>query len=549
LSDARYDAVVIGGGHHGTIMACYLARAGMSVCVLERTEHFGGGACSSEGPAPGYLMNHCSHWTRFYGHPAYRDFDLASEGLRYVFPEQNEGMIFDDGSSLIGYSASRVVDPGTGHQERSDENVQRTFEQLALVSARDADTYLSLLDAYETHWKRAFRRHRFSPPPPWGTPDPLEDLVDVPGSMIEPVHQYMTLRQLAYDFFESTELRILFMRAATTSTGCYPDDVPGLQGLLHVLPLTLSFEPAAIAVGGSQAITDALMSAGRKMGVSYENSAEVDRIVTEGGRATAVELADGSRLEAGLVVSGLGLPQTVLRLLRDTDVDESLSRRIRNIHYDRGQLLWANLAIAEPPRYVAEEANPGVAEQPRLYWGPKDLDYLTLSYQPEIFTHGFARRPYVLCSVDSFWDETRAPPGGHVVGVEEFSAPRRMFSRPEWRQIKERFMENLLREWQRYAPNMTGENVIAERVYCPDDIERQRPDMAEGGYSAGSTISSQLGRFRPIAGIDGYRLLFDNLYNCSSNLHSGPGIGRGSSWNCFQEIARDLALEAPVLAA
>jgi beta-carotene ketolase (CrtO type) len=549
LSDARYDAVVIGGGHHGTIMACYLARAGMSVCVLERTEHFGGGACSSEGPAPGYLMNHCSHWTRFYSHPAYRDFDLASEGLRYVFPEQNEGMIFDDGSSLIGYSASRVVDPGTGHQERSDENVQRTFEQLALVSARDADTYLSLLDAYETHWKRAFRRHRFSPPPPWGTPDPLEDLVDVPGSMIEPVHQYMTLRQLAYDFFESTELRILFMRAATTSTGCYPDDVPGLQGLLHVLPLTLSFEPAAIAVGGSQAITDALMSAGRKMGVSYENSAEVDRIVTEGGRATAVELADGSRLEAGLVVSGLGLPQTVLRLLRDTDVDESLSRRIRNIHYDRGQLLWANLAIAEPPRYGAEEANPGVAEQPRLYWGPKDLDYLTLSYQPEIFTHGFARRPYVLCSVDSFWDETRAPPGGHIVGVEEFSAPRRMFSRPEWRQIKERFMENLLREWQRYAPNMTRENVLAERVYCPDDIERQRPDMAEGGYSAGSTISSQLGRFRPIAGIDGYRLLFDNLYNCSSNLHSGPGIGRGSSWNCFQEIARDLALEAPVLAA
>ena len=43
------------------------------------------------------------------------------------------------------------------------------------------------------------------------------------------------------------------MRAATTSTGCYPDDVPGLQGLVHVLPLALSFEPAAIAVGGSQA--------------------------------------------------------------------------------------------------------------------------------------------------------------------------------------------------------------------------------------------------------------------------------------------------------
>lgn len=543
MSDSRYDAVIAGGGHHSTILACYLARAGMSVCVLERSQHFGGGAQTSEGPAPGFLMNHCSHWTRFYGHPAYRDFDLAGEGLRYLFPEENEGMIFDDGSSYIGYSASVVVDPSSGRVERSDSNVRRTFDQIARFSARDAETYLVLLEAHGSHWRRAFREHRFSPPRPWGTPDPLEELLDVPESRIEPVHQFMTLRQLACDFFESTELRILFMRAATTSTGCYPDDVPGLQGLLHVLPLALSFEPAAIAVGGSQAITDALMSAGRKLGAHYVSSAEVDSVVVEGGRAVAVQLADGSRIEAELVVSGLGLPQTVLRLLRDMPVDDDFKRRLRNIVYDRGQLLWANIAIAEPPAYSAEGENPGVGEQPRLYWGPKDLDYLTLRYQPEIFTGGFATQPYVLCSVDSLWDGTRAPAGSHIVGVEEFAAPRRLFSDDRWREIKGRFMANLMHEWSHYAPNMTCDNVIASRVYGPDDIERERPDMAEGGYSAGATIASQLGRFRPVAGVNGYRLLLPNLYNCSSNLHSGPGIGRGSSWNCFQEIARDLALE------
>ena len=295
MSDARYDAVVLGGGHHGTIIAPYLARAGLSVLVLERTEHLGGGACASEGPAPGFVMNHCSHWTRFYGHPAYRDFGLYDEGLRYVFPEENEGMIFDDGSSFVGFSASRVVDATTGRQERSDHNIERTREQIARFSRPDADTYLRLLDAYEQHWKQAFRRHRFSTPPPWGTPDPLEALLDVPGSLIEPVHQFMTLRQLAQDFFESPELQILFMRAATTSTGCFPDDVPGLQGLIHCIPLTLSFEPAAIAIGGSQAITDALVSAGRKLGVEYVTSSEVDRIIVEHGRATGVELADGAR--------------------------------------------------------------------------------------------------------------------------------------------------------------------------------------------------------------------------------------------------------------
>jgi beta-carotene ketolase (CrtO type) len=441
------------------------------------------------------------------------------------------------------------VDAATGRTERSDANVQRTFDQIARFSPRDAQTYLDLLEAYESHWKQAFRRHRFSPPRPWGSPDPLEELLTVPGSRIEPVHQFMTLRQLAYDFFESTELRILFMRAATTSTGCYPDDVPGLQGLIHVLPLTLSLEPAAIAVGGSQAITDSLMSAGRKLGVEYFNSSDVDRIEVSGDRATGVVLADGTLIEADTVVSGLGLPQTVLRLLRDTEVDGDLTRRLRNINYDRGQLLWANIAIDEPPRYIADADNPGVGAQPRLYWGPKDLDYLTLRYQPEIFMNGFASQPYVLCSVDSLWDDTRAPDGGHIVGVEEFAAPRRLFSDARWREIKDRYLANLLSEWSHYAPNMTCDNVIASRVYGPDDIERQRPDMAEGGYSAGATIASQIGRFRPVPGIGGYKLVLDNLYNCSANLHSGPGIGRGSSWNCYQEIARDLALEPSGVAA
>ncbi|HSC04944.1 MAG TPA: NAD(P)/FAD-dependent oxidoreductase [Solirubrobacteraceae bacterium] len=549
MSDARYDVVVAGGGHHATIIAPYLARAGLSVLVLERSDHLGGGACGSEGPAPGFTMNHCSHWTRFYGHPAYRDFALHDEGLRYLFPEENEGMIFDDGSSFVGFSASIVADARTGRQERSEENVHRTWEQVARFSQRDAETYLGLLDAYERFWKQAFRRHRFAVPPPWGVPDPLEELLDVPDSRIEPVHQFMTLRQLAADFFESPELQILFMRATTTSTGCFPDDVPGLQGLIHCLPLTLSFEPAAIAMGGSQAITDALTAAGRKLGVTYETGAEVDRILAVNGRATGVELADGSRVSAGVVVSNLGLAQTVLRLLRDARVDHRLRRRIANIHYDRGQLLWANLAIHEPPRYAAEADNPGVGAQPRLYWGPKDLDYVHLRYQPEILLNGFASRPYVLCSVDSLWDSSRAPSGSHIVGVEEFSAPRRRFSASEWSGIKERFTENLVSAWSHYAPNMTRENVIAARVYSPDDIERERPNMIEGGYSTGSTIASQLGRFRPIADLTGHRILLENVYDCSANLHSGSGIGRGSSYNCFQEIARDLHLDLAVAAA
>ena len=542
MPERSFDAVVVGGGHHGLIIAPYLARAGLSVGVFERKARFGGGASSGTGPAPGFRMNYCAHWTRFYGHPAFRDFNLGAEGLRYVFPDENEGMVFEDGSSFIGYSAYRVVDPATGRTEYAQENVDKTYRQIQRFSQRDADTYLRLLERFGKYWKAAFSRHRFSAPPPWGEPDALEQLLAIPDSGIEPVHQFMSLRQLACDFFESPELRTLFMRAASTSTGAFADDPIGLQGLVHVLPLTLSFEPAAIAVGATQSISDALWAAGRKLGVEYFAGAEVEEILVEGSRARGVRLIDGSTVAARIVVSDLGLPQTALRLMRGVKLSDRIAHRLRNIHYDRGQLLWANVALHEPPRYSAAESNPGVGPQPRLYFGPKDPEYLMTRYQAEIYLHGHARRVNALTSCDTLWDSSRAPAGQHLVGVEEFTAPRRLFSEAEWASIKTSFRDALIEQWRHYAPNMTKDNVIAVNVIGPPDIENMHPDMREGGYSEGSTIASQLGRFRPIPELSGYRTLLENVYNCSSNLHSGSGIGRGSSLNCFRQIATDLDL-------
>jgi phytoene dehydrogenase-like protein len=48
ITAARYDAVVVGGGHNGLVAAAYLARAGWSVLLLERLAALGGAAVSSQ---------------------------------------------------------------------------------------------------------------------------------------------------------------------------------------------------------------------------------------------------------------------------------------------------------------------------------------------------------------------------------------------------------------------------------------------------------------------------------------------------------------------
>jgi phytoene dehydrogenase-like protein len=54
-AQTTYDVTVVGGGHNGLVSAAYLARAGLSVLVLERLDHVGG-ATASVDTFPGHTL-------------------------------------------------------------------------------------------------------------------------------------------------------------------------------------------------------------------------------------------------------------------------------------------------------------------------------------------------------------------------------------------------------------------------------------------------------------------------------------------------------------
>ena len=45
---SQHDVVILGAGHNGLVAAAYLARAGLSVLLLEKNDYIGGGSTSQK---------------------------------------------------------------------------------------------------------------------------------------------------------------------------------------------------------------------------------------------------------------------------------------------------------------------------------------------------------------------------------------------------------------------------------------------------------------------------------------------------------------------
>ena len=77
------DVIVLGGGHNGLVCACYLAKAGRRVRVLERRAIVGGAAVTEEFH-PGYRNSTASYTVGLLAPEIIRDLRLKSHGLRFV---------------------------------------------------------------------------------------------------------------------------------------------------------------------------------------------------------------------------------------------------------------------------------------------------------------------------------------------------------------------------------------------------------------------------------------------------------------------------------
>jgi len=79
----KYDAIIIGGGHNGLVTACYLARAGRKVLVLER-RYIVGGACVTEETFPGFKFSTAAYVNSLFRPEITRDLRLRDYGFDLI---------------------------------------------------------------------------------------------------------------------------------------------------------------------------------------------------------------------------------------------------------------------------------------------------------------------------------------------------------------------------------------------------------------------------------------------------------------------------------
>jgi phytoene dehydrogenase-like protein len=528
MSEQVYDAIVIGAGHNGLCLAAYLARAGLRTAVVERRHEEGGGANTEEPLLSGYRFNLHAQYMEFFDiMPMIQDFDLASLGLRTVMPENQAGIAFADGRPPIVLHRPDLL--------------EKTRASIAQYSKADADTYIELKQrAMLTEQIQAIGL--YNPPTP---PNPAEQAAMLEmgwGDLGVSGHfAAKTCKSVIDELFETDEMRALMYRA-TVEWG-FPIDTAGM-GLGFLTFIMWTMGNWKLALGGTHTLAKAMTQACYREGVDLIENTSVDQILVEDGRAVGVRTRRGDIRATTCVASNADLQQTMLDMVGRDHLSERWVKRSEAFRYGPSHVLGTPMfCLIDAPRYKSARHDPDID---RCFYtvvgfeGAEDMaHYIRDSYG------GRLPEPGAGTWVNSLWDPAQAPPGRHAATGWYFFPPASALSAEEWEDVRATYNDRFLAKWREAAPNMTSANVLAHRLYTPDQMEHKNK-MREGDFSNGEFAPDQLGVNRPFPEASSYRTEIGGLYLCGPSAYPGGGIHAACGYNSFKVIAQDCGLASPV---
>ncbi|MGI0079855.1 MAG: phytoene desaturase family protein [Nitrososphaerales archaeon] len=520
---SQYDAIVVGAGHNGLTCGSYLAKAGLSVLVLEQYKSIGGMTLTEEITMPGFKSDiHSYSHTFDLLSPALEDLELSKFGLEFIFPDPTFCNIFPDGRLVSVW-----------------QNLEKTCDSIAQFSKKDAQSWRKLHEMYLAG-KQNTRRLLFNAPPPYGA---LATELEKSAQGMEIFRSLLiSVRTWCNEWFETDEIKTLFGSWAMHA-GFSLDDSNGADFVFLITSMCQD-SGNGIVKGGSGGIAVALENCLKSHGGTVLTRAFVKRAVIQNGRATGVELKDGRSFKARkIVVSAVDPRQTFLEFIGEDNLDPMLAYKVKRVDFGSA-VGTVHYALDSKPKYKGGEQ----ADNAGYVHITPDFDSMAkVSY--ECRAGMIPEDPWFLISNDAVWDRTRAPPGKYVIKFLLCNIPYKIksdargeISETDWDQVKEKVADRAENNASRYIENLS--KIKLKRVVeSPIDLERRNPNTVEGSLLNGAAPIEQFFGFRPFPGYSQYKTNIENLYMCGSCTHPGPGVSTAPGYNAARAIIQDLGMD------
>jgi phytoene dehydrogenase-like protein len=499
---AGSTVVVIGAGHNGLTAACYLARAGRQVTVLEARPVIGGMTSSLPliPQAPRHLVSQCAidavYWK---ASTVEQDLGLREFGLKIIDHDPAWAWLGDDGSSLV-----------------LSHDLGKTVEEVRRFSPADAGAYaefaatsmraLAIQDAYGAGsatrpGSRALRGM-------------LRGVSDRAVRRLLGAALTRSAAELIADHFRSEQLRGAFAAMASI-LGSITQDSSGI-GMMATAPLHRY--GVARPVGGIQAIPDALRRCLEAAGGTVRCSSRVERVVIDNGRARGVELASGEVISADWVVSAVP-PQVVAGFLAGSGTPGVAILSAAPSNAAGIGCFKLDLAFSDqirPQRHQRLRGEGVDLRRPTLFTGTLEQ---VIAAEAEAKAGQLPAVPPLTVTILSATDPTQAPPGQDTVYAY---APAPVRHRDGWPGHVDEAAK-CVREALAAIFGDTSAAELGHVTETPLDLET-RLGAVNGCIYHVDQVATRIGPLRPGLGWAGHRTPVPGLVLSGAGTHPGGGV-------------------------
>lgn len=522
-----WDAIVVGAGHNGLVNACYLARAGLDVLLVERNDWVGG-AATSRSLYPGFLYSNCSYVCSLLRPEIMRDLDLPKHGLQVV-PYEGGVILKQDGGYL-----------GTFR----DHDAHR--REIGRHSLRDAE-------AYDRYSAEVIRQCRFirpfllrTPPDPTSLkPRDVQELLylgrkfyDLTETEMADTIRFwtMSIAEFLDEFFETDVVKAGFCISGIIGTALGPLSPGTAYVLLHHYMGDVDGAIGAwgFARGGMGAISESLASSFRASGGTVRTGASVDKVLVQNGRAAGVVLDGGEEIRGRLVVSNLDVKRTFLKLLDEPQLPADFVKKVKNFKI-RGSSGKVNIALDGLPDFPALPKGAPFLRGDMHF--TDSVERMEGAYD-DWKAGRWSADPFLDMMIPTTIDPTMAPPGKHFMSCFVQYCPPKVEGHDWTDAERDGFAKTVVDQIAEYSPNFR-DLILHMEVRTPREIERET-GLTEGNIFQGELTFDQLLFNRPVPGYAQYRAPIGGLYMCGSATHPGGGVMGAPGRNAAAEVLRDL---------